>query len=368
MMPVKQLHFHPYIIICSVFLWSCIPLSGFKLPYLNWDLFWVSSRWFLSDMRPVKQLQGHVFCCRLTYCLLSLLDCPSWRLARVGVVGCTSVLLVSQRSLSCCCQLAPDLDQLGLLCLSNESVLCNYSPLSMQRLIKLFGCRFLLFLVFCFVFLANLLLSHHSALAFFIKKMIEEKKKKKLVWLVEQLTNNVGWRSLFIKTLQVMVDCMGWRKLPELQGLEEVIAWVDGNCQNYRGWKRLLHGLTETARTTGVGRGYCMGWRKLPELQGLEEVIAWVDGNCQNYRGWKRLLHGLTETARTTGVGRGYCMGWQKLPELQGLEEVIAWVDGNWQNYRGWKRLLHGLTETARTTGVGRGYIASKILPVIYSW
>lgn len=82
MMPVKQLHFHPYIIICSVSLWSCIPLSGFKLAYLNWDLFWVSLPWFLSDMRPVKQLQGHVFCCRLMYCLPSLLDCPSWRLAR----------------------------------------------------------------------------------------------------------------------------------------------------------------------------------------------------------------------------------------------------------------------------------------------
>ena len=179
MMPVKQLHFHPYIIICSVFLWSCIPLSGFKLPYLNWDLFWVSSRWFLSDMRPVKQLQGHVFCCRLTYCLLSHLDCPSWRLARVGVVGCTSVLLVSQRSLSCCCQLAPDLDQLGLLCLSNESVLCNYSPLSMQRLIKLW-LPFSVVSCFCFVFLANLLLSHHSALAFFIKKNYWRKEKEKV--------------------------------------------------------------------------------------------------------------------------------------------------------------------------------------------
>ena len=140
-----------------------------------------------------------------------------------------------------------------------------------------------------------------------------------------------------------MVDCMGWQKLPELQGLEEVIAWVDGNCQNYRGWKRLLHGLTETARSTGVGRGYCMGWRKLPELQGLEEVIAWVDGNCQKYRGWKRLLHGLTETARTTGVGRGYCMGWRKLPELQGLEEVtlhqrssLSYTAGRENNVTSW--------------------------------
>ena len=114
-----------------------------------------------------------------------------------------------------------------------------------------------------------------------------------------------------------MVGCMGWRKRAELQGLEEVIAWVDG-----------------TGRTTGVGRGYCMGWR-----------------NWQNYRGWKRLLHGLTElaelqgleevvawvdgTGRTTGVGRGYCMGWR-----------------NWQNYRGWKRLLHGLTELAELQGL----------------